>query len=42
LDGGEGDGMGVGDVKLGAELWIKERVKQLSAMDGTAQCVNFS
>jgi hypothetical protein len=34
--------MGVSDVKLGAELWVKERVKWLGAMEGTAQCVKFS
>jgi hypothetical protein len=38
LDGG----MEVGDVKLGAELWVKERVKWLGAMEGTAQCAEFS
>jgi len=34
--------MGVGDVKLGAELWVKERVKWLGAMEGIAQCAEFS
>jgi hypothetical protein len=42
LDGGEGNEMGVGDVKLGAELWVKERVKWLGAMEGIAQCAGFS
>jgi hypothetical protein len=36
------DGMGVGDVKLGAELWVKERVKWLGAVEGIAQCAKFS
>jgi hypothetical protein len=42
LDGSEGNGMGIGDVKVQAELWVKERVRWLSPMEGAAQCAEFS
>jgi hypothetical protein len=39
LDGAE---MGLGDVKLGAELYVKQRVGWLKGLDGVAQLQEFS
>ncbi|KAH9220788.1 Mss4-like protein [Leptodontidium sp. 2 PMI_412] len=41
LDGGEG-GMGLGDVEVGAELWVKDRVAWVPARGGPAQMQEFS
>jgi hypothetical protein len=40
LDGGDG-GMGLEDVKLGAELYVKDRVGWLGEVKGTGQCQEF-
>jgi hypothetical protein len=40
LDGGEG--MGIGDVKVGAELWVKDRVGWLGEVGGAGQCQEFA
>ena len=39
LDGGEG--MGLEDVRLGAELWVQNRVGWLAEQKGTGQCQEF-
>ncbi|KAK0100863.1 hypothetical protein ONS95_007310 [Cadophora gregata] len=41
LDGGEGD-MGLDDVEVKAELWVKERAKWLNAQEGLGQMQEFS
>ncbi|KAH8752351.1 Mss4-like protein [Hyaloscypha sp. PMI_1271] len=41
LDAGEG-GMEIGDVKLGAELWVKNRVPWLGSMEGAGQLQEFA
>lgn len=35
------DGKGIEDVKLGAELWIKNRVDWLGEREGAMQCQEF-
>ena len=39
---GEGESMGIADFKIGAELWVKERVGWLSEIEGAGQCLEFS
>lgn len=34
-------GMGIGDVKVGTELWVQNRVPWLAARAGAAQCQTF-
>jgi hypothetical protein len=40
LDGGDG-GMELGDVKVGAELYVKDRVGWLGEREGTGQMREF-
>jgi hypothetical protein len=44
LDGDEGGkkGMGIGDFKVGVELWVKERVGWLEEVGGAGQCQEFA
>ncbi|KUJ13280.1 uncharacterized protein LY89DRAFT_651401 [Mollisia scopiformis] len=43
LDSAEGEKeMGLKDVKIGAELWVKERVGWLGEQPGAVQCQEFS
>lgn len=42
VEGEEGKGMGLGDVQVGAELYVKDRVKWVPARSETVQCQEFS
>ena len=37
-----GKGMGIEDVNVQVELYVKDRVKWMSAREGAGQCVEFS
>jgi hypothetical protein len=40
--GGEGEGMRIEDMKVGAELYVKDRVSWVGETAGAGQCREFS